>query len=78
MSSFEKNAIGVWQLYLFVVDQIDELVKCLSFLEIYGAAIAVIQSNKDLDWLLDRVIWHFGPSKRIIMLLKEPGNEQVQ
>lgn len=66
MPSFEKNAVGVWQLDLLVVDEIDELVKGLSFLEIYGAAVAVIQSDEDLDWLLERVIWHFGLQKELL------------
>ena len=78
MSSFEKNTVGGWELYFFVVDEIDELVKGLPFLEINRAAVTVIQSDEDLDWLLDQVIWHFGASKRIIMLLIEPGNKSVQ
>lgn len=69
MFSFEENAIGVGQLDLLIVDEIDELVKGLPFLQIYGTSVAVIQSDKDLDVLLGQVIWHFGSSKKIIMLL---------
>lgn len=66
MFSFEENAIGVRQLDLFIADEIDELVKGLPFLQIYGTSVAVIQSDKDLDWLLDQVIWHFGVQKELL------------